>query len=117
MKKSTPKKIAIKKNSVVKKTSAEKRVAIMKEAKAIPSSFFKVSLILTYDTIVGEGENIIEALSQFAPDTHFKSKGTMVIESQGKKSSIVMKPIELKRLLSKEVNKVFFQKKMLSTMK
>jgi hypothetical protein len=106
----------MKKKTNIKKNSVEKRIEIMKKDK-IKSPFFKVSIILSYDTIIGEGETMVDALNQFKKDIHFKSKGTMIIESDGKKSSIILKPIEMKRLLSKEINKVFFEKRMLSIMK
>lgn len=120
MKKSTPKKTAPKKTIVKKNTiskSQERRVAAMNEKPTAVVSPFTVSLALAYDTIVGKGATITEALEQFPNDCNFKSKGTITIESEGKKAHIVMQPVEIKRLLSKDLNKVFFEKRMLSIMK
>lgn len=112
MKKTSPKKkVVVKKNTVFKKTVAEKVIAPKK------NNNFTVSLFLAYETLTGAGETMLEALNQLPVGVRFKSKGRLLIQSEGKQADLVMQPIEITRLLSRELNKVFFQKRILLIMK
>ena len=114
-KKTAPKK-AVAAKPVVSKSVA-RRLAVQK-APAVTKNVFVVELILSYDTITGRGATIIEALEQFPARLQPKSRGTMLIKSpDGKVAQIQMQPVEVNRLFYKPINKVFFEKKMLSIMK
>lgn len=110
------------KTPVAKKKAAPKKTApkavAAKKIVAPTKSMFTVELILSYDTIVGKGATIIEALEQFPARLQPKSRGTMLIKSpDGRIAQIQMQPVEVNRLFYKPINKVFFEKKMLSIMK
>lgn len=109
MKKTTPESKSIqRRKAIMKKDDAEKNVV---------SPFFTVSLVSVSDKIIGKGKTIIEALDQFPKNTTFKSRATITVKCGEKQSQITMQPFEITRLLSKEINKTFFAKRMISIMK
>ncbi len=97
-----------------------KKIKVKKEEtakKEIKSPFFTVSFAFTDWKVKTKGLDIVDCLNQITPKFTLKSKATVTIKSGKKSCSRVMLPVEIKRLLSKDFNKVVFQKRMLTIMK
>lgn len=106
------KKVTTKKKIAVKKTVVKKSLPV--ENKKYPR--VNVSLILPNAKFGSAGESVTECLNQIRPGL-IKSKGTFLIEVGAKKSTITMKPFEIRQLLLKKITQEIFEKRMLSILK
>ena len=63
-----------------------------------------------------KGKTVVDCLNKI-PVSYVKAKGIFKVISGKKKAEMVLLPFQIRRLLTSENNKIFFQKKILAIIK
>lgn len=107
----SPKKVTSKKIVVKKKSSA-------KESKPTASNYV-IILKLADNTFEAKGKDFMEAMQGLKGEVNvvLKSKGEFMLQSENKKSTVMLKPFQIRKLLLDKTMQEIFQKRMINALK